>query len=209
MSFLTDFIPGVVMSVLFGQMMMLAAPLKFALSSNFTDQGAYSRKALQSQKEKLIVVTNKDRKISDWHELDENIGPVENLVPGLYFMTVHSLRLFTPTLQKIALSFPDAQILRISDHAEVQVRVSTKNVDTTSHNTEKIEKEFIEALKQIHGDGVQVMFQCSLPTIGKAPPETVPLFISLCVKVEHLLGLIRTIQVIENLELDQIYDFWA
>ena len=197
------------MSVLFGQMMMLAAPLKFALSSNFTEQGAYSRKALQSQKEHLVVITNKDRKISDWHELDENIGPVENLVPGLYCVTVHSLGSFTPTLRKIALSFADAQILRISDYADVQVRVSIKNVDKTSHNAEKIEKELVEALRQIHGDGVQVMFQCSLPTVGKAPPEMVPLLISLCVKVEHLLGLIRTIQVIENLELDQIYDFWA
>ena len=209
MSFLTDFIPGIVMSILFGQMMILAAPLKFALSSNFAEQGAYSKKALQSQKENLIVIANKDRKISDWYQLDENIGPVVNLVPGLYFVTVHSLGLLTPTLEKIALSFPDTQILRISDHDEVQVRVSIQNVDTTTHKNEKIEKELVEALRQINGDGVEVMFQYSLPTIGKAPPETIPLFISLCVKVEHLLELIRTIQMMEKLELDQIYDFWT
>ena len=46
MSFLTDFIPGIVMSLLFGQMILLAAPLKLQGAASFNLEGAYSKKTL-------------------------------------------------------------------------------------------------------------------------------------------------------------------
>ena len=206
--FLTDFIPGIAMSVLFGQLMLMAMPIKFAQPSDYSSNGFYSKKTLQTQKEKLIVIGKKNREIKEWNEVDDNIGPVRDLVPGLSVLVVPSLGHLTPTLQKIALSCPDIQILRISNHKEVQVRVSTKNVDTTSQDGEKLEKELVEQLNQIYGDGVQVMFHYKLPTVGGAPGDVVPLFMSLCVKVEHLLDLIRALHLNDTLEIDQIYDFW-
>ena len=208
-SFLTSFIPGIVMSILFGQMMLFAEPIKLALPSQYTPQGTYSKKLLQTQKEKLIVIGSKKRLPKEWGKVDENIGAVINLVPGLSVITVPSLGFLTPTLRKIALSFPDVQILKISDYKEVQVRVSTKNLNINPEQGELIEKELVEQLRLIYGDGVEVMFRYRLPTVGGAPPEVVPLYISLCVKVEHLLDLIRTLQDNENLKIDQIYDFWG
>ena len=64
-SFLTDFIPGVVMSFLFGQLALLAAPIK--LSGGYSD-GSYSKKALKTQKERLIIFERQSRKIKDWTE---------------------------------------------------------------------------------------------------------------------------------------------
>ena len=124
-------------------------------------------------------------------------------------VTVHSLGYLTTTLQKIAVRFPDVQIIRISHHKEVQVRVSTKNVDTTLQDGETLEKELIEQLRQIYGDGVEVMFHYKLPTVGGDPKDVVPLYISLCVKVVHLLDLIRTIHNNDTLQIDQVYDFWG
>ena len=206
--FLTDFIPGIAMSVLFGQLMLMAMPLKLAQPSDYTSHGTYSKKTLNTQKEKLVVIGKKSRDKKEWKEVDENIEPVANLVPGLSVLVVPSLGNLTPTLQKIALSCPDVQVLRISSHKEIQVRVSTKNVDTTSQDGQKLEKELIEQLNQIYGDGVQVMFSYKLPTTGGAPGEDIPLFISLCVKVECLLDLIRALHQNETIEIDQIYDFW-
>ena len=91
------------------------------------------------------------------------------------------------------------------------MKVSTKNIDTTKEeNCENIEKQLKEQLLRLYGDGVKMMFHYKLPTVGGAPPEICnPLFISLCVKVEHLLDLIRTIHQIDMLKIDQIYDFWG
>ena len=207
-SFLTDFIPGVVMSFLFGQLALLAAPIK--LSGGYSD-GCYSKKTLKTQKERLIIFEKQSRKIKDWTELDQTIGPVSILVPGLTVVTVPSLGYLTPILQKIAIGFPDTKLLRISNHKEVQVKVSTKNIDTTKEeNCKNIEKQLKEQLLRLYGDGVKMMFHYKLPTVGGAPPEICnPLFISLCVKVEHLLDLIRTIHEIDMLKIDQIYDFWG
>ena len=207
-SFLTDFIPGVVMSFLFGQLMLLAAPIK--LSSGYSD-GSYSKKTLETQKETLIIFEKQSRKIKEWKEMDQSIGPVTNLVPGLTVVAVPSLGCLTPILQKIAIVFPDTKLLRISNHKEVQVKVSTKNIDTTKEeNCENVEKQLKEQLLRLYGDGVKVMFHFQLPTVGGSPPEICnPLFISLCVKVEHLLDLIRTIHQIDMLKIDQIYDFWG
>ena len=143
--------------------------------------------------------------------MDQMIGPVTYLVPGLTVVTVPSLGYLTPILQKIAIVFPDTKLLRISGYKEVQVKVSTKDIDTNNdENCENIEKQLKEQCLRLYGDGVKVMFHYKLPTVGGAPPEICnPLFISLCVKVEHLLDLIRTIHQIDMLKIDQIYDFWG
>ena len=138
------------------------------------------------------------------------IGPVTFLVPGLTVVTVPSLGYLTPILQKIAIGFPDTKLLRISGYKEVQVKVSTKDIDTNNdENCENIEKQLKEQCLRLYGDGVKVMFHYKLPTVGGAPPEICPLFISLCVRVEHLLDLIRTIHQIDMLKINQIYDFWG
>ena len=54
--FLTSFIPGIAMSILFGQLILMAMPLKLAQPSDYTSLGTYSKKTLQTQKEKLVVV---------------------------------------------------------------------------------------------------------------------------------------------------------
>merc|ERR1711971_287471 len=112
------------MSFLFGQLMLLAAPIK--LSGGYSD-GSYSKNTLKSQKEKLIIFEKQSRKIQNWKELDQTIGPVSTLVPGLTVVTVPGLGNLTTVLQKIAIVFTDTKLLRISGHKELQVKVSTKN----------------------------------------------------------------------------------
>ena len=60
---------------------------------------------------------------------------------------------------------------------------------------------------------LEYMFEYRLPTLGKSPKVEnsggLPIYVVLALRSPHLLQFIREIKEMENVSLDQIYDFWA
>jgi len=193
-AFLTDFIPGVVMSVLFGQLASMALPIRAVLGDE------YSPDKLASQFEELVVTSNKTE-VNEWREVDEEIS-AEKLVDGLFILKVPSLGKFTDALIHIALECEDTRILTISDHTEVQMKVSI-----AAH-----EEEFARIKTKIQlMAGVSFKFDYKLPTIGKDPKYELPQYVAFGIKTHYLLSAIRAISSMDSdvVHIDQIYDFWT
>ena len=184
-AFLTDLIPGLVMALLFGQMILLALPLRMALGDS------YSPSMVATQVERLIVVGKEVK----WGQVHPEIRAT-NLVKGLHVLDVPSLGCFTDAIK--ALAKCDLRILDISGHSEVQVKVAVPK--------EKAQKmEQILALEA----GTRVMFQFQLPTEGGPEGETPECLLSLEVQAVHLLNLVRNVEEMGDMRIVQVYDFWA
>ena len=192
-AFLTDFIPGVVMSILFGQLSALALPLRAVLGEE------YSPTKQASQFEELIVSSG-ERSAEEWKDINADIT-AETLVKGLYILKVPSLGKFTEVIKNLALKTGDIRILTVSDHTEIQMKVS---ITTDKEEFEKMK------VRLEHINGVTVKFDYTLPTVGKDPDFNMPRYVALGVAVPHLLTTIREIVKLEDagVIIDQIYDFW-
>ena len=188
-AFLTDFIPGIVMSIIFSQLALLALPLRLALGDE------YSEDSQATQYEQLILATK-----SDWEDIDGIIAT--SVVPGLYILEVPSLGKFTQALVDIAHNGGESQVLAISSHTEIQMRVS---VETRQQGELTKVRLLLEEM-----EGVSVLFDYNLPVTGTAGDRRSE--ICLCVQVSHLLQVIRQmeVQVIgqHHPQIEQIYDFW-
>ena len=193
-AFLVDFIPGVVMSLLFGQLTALALPIRAVLGEE------YSPTMQASQFEELIVSSSK-RSAEAWNYIDADIT-AELLVNGLYILKVPSLGKFTGVIKNLALKTGDIRILTVSDHTEIQMKVS---ITTDKEESEKMK------VRLEHINGVTVKFDYTLPTVGKDPDFNMPRYVALGIGVPHLLTTVREILKLENLgvTIDQIYDFWV
>ena len=193
-AFLTDFIPGIVMSSIFSQLGLMAMPLRFSLGDEYSEEDE------ATQYEQVILATK-----DEVEDIDDDIV-VTNLVPGLYILSVPSMGKFTKALKKIASVGRESKVLAISSHTEIQMKVS---VDTRqeSHLTRlRLQLEQIE--------GVSVLFNYSLPLT--ATEEDAKTHYCLCVEIPHLLQVIRQIEDQEaelpnpghHFQIEQIYDFW-
>ena len=114
----------------------------------------------------------------------------------------------SPALEKIASRFPDVTLLRISNHDEIQVRIAVYG------NTDIDRKELVYKIRHgLQTPKVEYMFEYMLPTLGKQPKIEnsggLPLYVVLALRPPYLLQFIREIGQMENVSLDQIYDFWA
>lgn len=187
-AFMTDFIPGIVMALLFGQMILLALPIRLALGDS------YSPAVAATQVERLLV-TGKQVK---WEQAHPRIRATK-LVNGLFMLEVPSLGSFTDVIKALAkFGNTDLKILDISGHSEVQVKVAAP-------------KEKEQRMQQKLGleAGTRVVFQFQLPTQGGKEEEAPETFLSLEVQAVHLLNLVRKVEGMKDLRLVQVYDFWA
>ena len=194
-AFLTDFVPGIVMAMLFGQLSAMAYPLRAVLGDE------YSPELLASQFEHLIVISI-DRSSKEWKEIDPDIN-AETLVQGLYILKVPSLGKLTKVLQNLAIKSNDTKILTISSHSEIQMKISIE-----SKNIEDYDKK-ISRLQHLYG--ATMKFDYILPTVGEnSKCTTLPRFVALEVTVPQLLAIIRKIKKFEKegISIEQIYDFW-
>ena len=192
-AFLTDFIPGVVMSLLFGQLASLALPLRAVLGDE------YSLDKMASQFEDLVVTSNK-KSVEDWTEVGVDII-AEKIVDGLFVLKVPSLGKFTDIIINLALDCEDTRILTVSHHTEVQVKLS---ITTVREEYERMK------VRVEHIPGVDVKFDYTLPTVGRDPDYSMPHFLALGVAVPQLLAAVRELVKMEQagVQIDQIYDFW-
>merc|ERR1712001_213445 len=85
-AFITSFVPGVVMLLLYAQLTLLAYPIQMGLASYYSADGDYSLQTKATQIEKLIVVGSEERTTVEWKRIDERIE-VALIVPGLYEIT--------------------------------------------------------------------------------------------------------------------------
>jgi hypothetical protein len=206
-AFITSFVPGIVMLLLYAQLTLLAYPIQMGLASYYSDDGDYSPQTKATQIEKLIVAGSEERTVAEWKTIDEKIE-IMMIVSGLYEVTIPSLGYMSPALEKIASRFPDVTLLRISNHDEIQVRIAVYG------NTDIDRKELVYNIRHgLQTPKVEYMFQYMLPTLGKQPKIEnsggLPLYVVLALRPPYLLEFIREIGQIENVSLDQIYDFWA
>ena len=192
-AFLTDFIPGVVMSILFGQLASLALPFRAVLGDE------YSPDKMASQFEHLLVTSNK-KSVEDWTEVGADII-AEKIVDGLFVLKVPSFEKFTDIIVNLALDCEDNRILTVSHHTEVQVKLSITTV-REEYGKLKVRVE--------HIPGVSFKFDYTLPTVGKDPDYNMPHFMALGVAVPQLLPAVRELVKLEpaGVQIDQIYDFW-
>jgi hypothetical protein len=192
-AFLVDFIPGVVMSLLFGQLASMALPLRAVLGDE------YSPTMLASQFEELVVISNKTS-AEDWNDVDSDII-AEKLVDGLFILKVPSLGKFTDVIINLALHSEDSKILTVSHHTEIQMKVS---ITTDKEEYEKMK------VRVEHITGVTFKFDYTLPTVGKDPDFNMPHYIALGIAVPHLLTAVSEIVKLQEagVAINQIYDFW-
>jgi len=182
-AFFTDLIPGIVMSVIFGQLLLLSLPLKAVLGNE------YSEDQQKTQFEELVLVSK-----NGWQDFNGINGT--RIVDNLYLLKVPSLGSFTSSVLEIALGVDrESKLMSISGNEEVQMKVFSDAgvADRMKHQ--------LTALK-----GVKVMFDYELPATGTQSDGCKNF--CLCVKVENLLDVIRELDTWPDVEIQQIYDFW-
>lgn len=178
-AFLTDLIPGVVMTLLLGQLSALAQPVLLAGGTEY-DQSKLV--------EELVLVG--PASVKQLGKVHPGVSNVRELGPSLYSLTAPTFKTLTEVLSLISSTHPDLVLVSISNQVEVQVRVAVE--------TKKL-KKFDWIIKQ---NGCELQFHYSLPS---APNLT---YAAVGVKTPFLLEFFRWCKK-KNLNLVQVYDFYA
>ena len=181
--FLTDFIPGLVMAAVFGQMSLLAQPLCLAL-------GAENH--VSSEVEELVLTAPRD---FDFAACEERLRGAREVAAGLWLARVPTFKPLTEILMRLALHRSVSLVL-ISTHAAVHVKVTAQAASAGQ----------LDAMAQLRASalpGVAFLHSFALPHVGGAAmPATQA---SLLVQVPALLALLRFCHS-HQLER-QVYDF--
>ena len=227
MAFLTDFIPGVVMSVLFGQLRLLAIPLLAATSN----QGYGGTNQSRFLEQCVLRLQLQNVSTTDWvalfrKEVDPRILSVSMLPHNFFVLSTPPFKVMGEILQKVAIRFPSARLLQISNQNEIQVRIilsPEESIDLESLQGQTLKHSFLQAVLRVQG--VKYMMQYQYPNTKQC--ATVYSFdertgdhitkermlqneMHYCFEVQcvSLLDLIRTCEGIACCRVEQIYDFW-
>jgi len=180
----TDIVPGVFMGILFGQLQLLALPLKALLGESYADPA--------QMVEQLVVLTGEQE--PDWLALDDRITEPVRLVPKLYTIEVPTFKPMTEILLKLSTD-SSLRVLQISNQDQVQVRAEI-HPDQVKHAVGLLREK----------RGCEVMFDYAFPTDGTQ--NAVWTTVSLCVEIPYLLGLLRFCKS-HGIVVKQIYDWWC
>ncbi|GAM26439.1 hypothetical protein SAMD00019534_096140 [Acytostelium subglobosum LB1] len=203
--FLIDLVPGIVMSVILGQMALLALPLRKMLGDTYDDSQMY---------ESIVVLAPSS---VQWQTIDERIIPIKSLDHGVHVLRVPTFKPFSEILQTIAKNAPAVTILQISNNSSLQIKLES--------NVEHL-KVTLKALGQF--EDCKINFNYNLfptttttkqpahpaqtttgSTVTKHPEHLLPQQISVDVRVIHLLPFIRHVNTITTVKIVQIYDYYA
>jgi hypothetical protein len=189
-----DFVPGAIMAFYFAQLWLLGMPLRALWGSGTSfDDYAKEHTGDKAPIEQLLVRIG-PRTPPDWRANNEHVLEARAVVPGLFTVTVPTFKGLTEGLRKLS-RLPDVEVLRISNQAQVQVRVSM--------HRESQERQ-LAALRS--RSGLQVMFEYAFPVDGTGNPP--PTLASLCVDVPYVLSTFRFCRR-ERIDVMQVYDFWS
>jgi FAD/FMN-containing dehydrogenase/SAM-dependent methyltransferase len=233
MAFVTDLVPGVVMTAIFAQMHLLAAPLR----ATFGDADeSYASSAKQGRfMEEVVLFANIEGRggsaemagyLTD--VVDERISDVRVLqrtdAGQVVTMRIPPFKQLGEVLLNIARHVPTARVLEISGQAEVQVRVSH---DAESAAATAAAEAWLARL----GAGVEVVARYAMPINGESATQAARKQIALGVGVTHLMQLLRGCSgaaessrradepspppvgrwrfATEAVRLEQVYDFYV
>ncbi|KAF2073892.1 hypothetical protein CYY_004780 [Polysphondylium violaceum] len=182
--FITDLVPGVVMSLIMGQMWLMAFPLRKFVGEQYDAAGLH---------EKLLVLSPYQ---SNWSQIDPRIQNVKSLGHGLFTLQIPTFKLFTDVLLNLARKSPLTTILSISNNVSIQVKLETH----TNHLQSTLKK------LELFGEDAKVNFSYNLfpPTCKEKLPQQ----ISVDVLIQSLIPFIRYIDEMDHVSIIQIYDFY-
>ena len=190
---LYDFVPGAIMAVYFAQLWALGMPLRAMWGSGTSfDDYAKEHTGDKAPVEQLLVRIG-PRTPTDWRASNELFLEARSVVPGLFTVVVPTFKRLTDALRKLS-EQPDVEVLRISNQAQVQVRVKLQEPPEVQ----------LAALRRHRG--LQVMFEYRFPVDGSGNPP--PTLVALCVDVPYILSMFRFCRR-ELIEVMQVYDFWS
>lgn len=186
---LTDLVPGIVMSAVFGQLTLLSLPLRAMYGEEYESENMVEE----------LVVLDRSGEESDrlLEELRDVARHVDLLAPRLFRLIVPTFKALTTAVLKVARRWPQLQLIDISGQAEVQVKVAATVTPAAAD---------VEKAKLNHEQGVKVMFSYTLPL--SMPDCEASTHISLGVAVPCLCDLVRYVDTRPSLTVEQIYDFW-
>ena len=125
--FLIDLVPGIVMTILFGQLKLFAIPCQMAFPNGYDDD---KTNFLEEVVLHLPTMMNdSEGGISNWTEylkatLDERIVKAKPLPNNFMVCSLPPFRAFGEILEKIAIRYPSSRVFQISNQFEVQVRIA-------------------------------------------------------------------------------------
>ena len=202
-AFFVDVIPGIVMSALFGQLQLLATPLKMIMPAD-----GYKGRDQSRFCEEIILHTRQNNLNFFNDEIDTRILKVTVLPKNFVVLSIPPFKAMGEILHKIAIRIPAARVLQISNQTEVQVRIgSNVGIEDRSKDNE-------EELARIHSlAGVKFVMDYSFPnTVGSnhTTSDAVHGKAFYCFEVNclALLDLFRLCEMLPNHCIEQVYDFW-
>jgi len=208
-AFFVDFIPGLVMSFLFGQLQLLAVPLKMMTPPDGyagLDQGKFLEEILLHVH---LPMLNDDLKFFK-DEVDGNISKVRLLPGNFVIITTPPFKAMGEVLMRVATRFPAARVFQISNQQEVQVRISRTHSDDTDRadaNDHDQDLERISALPRVERL-MQYQFPNTNLSDGAAAIKRMKRHYCFQVHCLSLLDVVRTCRLLPTHEVEQIYDFW-
>ena len=209
MPFLVDLVPGIVMTILFGQLQLFAIPLQIALPDGYdSDKSRFQEDVVLHLPLHLDGVENWDNYLKS--SLDERIMKATPLPNNFMVCSMPPFKAMGEILQKIAIRFPSARVFQISNQFEVQVRVSREISVGDSH----VENE-TNLQKILSTAGVKLKMSYHYPStkngqVHTVDPSTEPtkIYYSLEVHCLALLDVFRICNSLPNHRVEQVYDFW-
>jgi hypothetical protein len=186
---LTDLVPGMVMSAVFGQLTLLALPVRAMYGEEYEAENMVEELVLLDRSEK-----ESDRLLEELRDVARH---VDLLAPRLFRLSVPTFKGLTTAVLMVARRWPQLQLIDISGQDEVHMKVLATVAPAAAD---------VEKAKLNHEQGVNVMFSYTLPL---SPPGCeAPTHISLGVAVPCLCDLVRYVDTRPSLTVAQIYDFW-
>lgn len=195
----TDLVPGIFMAFFFGQMALLALPLRMVLGGSYAtgDSGSRRfgcRKGLVEQL--VLLVPGANGKKIDWASIDSQITRPTQVIDGLYTIEVPTFKPLTTVLLRLADAIPLAEVLRISGQSEVCVKVALDG--DGEHQLQELRKRA----------GCDIVYEYKLPFNGIGPQSRPGVFAALGVAVPFLLDILRFCNEV-GVVVDQVFDFYG
>jgi len=195
-AFATDLVPGFVMSGIFAQLALLAAPLRMVLSESYDESKLV---------EELVIAVSGDGpgvSVGQWQAVDPRIKDVRQVAPSIFAMLVPTFKGLTEVLGALAatkLKGHHFTLVTVSTHVEVQVRVA---LSLAGGKTVESLDPLLQEL-DVH-PGYAVKFKYAFPS------EREKRFMAAIeVQVPYLLDFFRFCAATDGVELMQVYDFYS
>lgn len=214
-AFIVDFVPAIVMSMLFAQLKMLAFPLEMTMPED-----GYDHDPSRFLEEVLLHINFDDKDaIADLDSFcKSNIHPkivkAALLSNNFALISTPPFKAMGEILKKISIQYPTARVFQISNQKEIQVRVS-KSFLSNNDAKQEAKVEF-ERLKSLAGCKVMMDFAWPSTYFNRERNENDThdmsgqgkTFYCLEVKCIALLDLFRLCSMLDHFEVDQVFDFW-